>query len=127
VKGKLLAVAVPVAAGFVLATATAGLAATAQVERTAMTQIEGLLAPDSCGTAQTVTLSSPSRLEVNVGATNSAGILYARVVGPDGRVHSTTGAYDTPSSGDYTVQLCSMDDGIDTSWIVYSGSILTSS
>jgi hypothetical protein len=72
-----------------------------------------------------VTVSGPSRIEVSVSSTTAdTSSVVGEIVAPDGRVVST-GSYDTPGGGTYSIRVCSLGSSLDPPDIRYTGLIGT--
>jgi hypothetical protein len=102
-----------VAAAFLIY-ASAGLAGTSP--------LVGTVPNGGCDLARHVSVSGPSRIEVTVASTSADGSVVAQIVAPNGKVVAT-GSYDTPSAGDYSVQICSLGSSLDSPQIQYSSLI----
>ena len=96
--------------------AAAGLAGTSS--------ISGTVPNGGCDANRAVTVSGPSRIEVQVSSTSSDASVFGAIVAPDGRVVAT-GAYDTPGSGTYSIRVCSTGSSLDPPTIEYRGLIGT--
>jgi len=85
----------------------------------------GTVANGGCTTAQTVPVSSASRIDVRLASTaqNNTNV-FANIVAPGGRVVAGGGSgasYDTPAGGAYTVQVCAASQPQSPPEIQYSG------
>jgi hypothetical protein len=84
----------------------------------------GAVPNGGCDAARPVTVSGPSRIEVSISSTSADNTVVGEIVAPDGNVVST-GSYDTPSSGNYSIRVCSLGSSLDPPQVSYSGMIGT--
>jgi hypothetical protein len=87
--------------------------------------ISGTVPNGGCDAARPVTVSGPSRIEVSISSTTAdTSSVLGEIVAPDGRVVST-GSYDTPGGGTYSIRVCSLGSSLDPPDIRYTGLIGT--
>jgi hypothetical protein len=99
-------------------------AGTAQAEPTTYS---GFVPNGGCEAGRTVTVSGPSRIEIEVSSTSaSPNLVFGEIVAPDGKVVAEEGgSYDTPSGGTYTVRVCAHDDGISPRTLQFTATYAT--
>jgi hypothetical protein len=85
--------------------------------------ISGTVPNGGCDPARPVTVSGPSRIEVSIASTSADNSVLGEIVAPDGKV--TTGSYDTPGGGTYSIRVCSLGSSLDPPELRYSGLIGT--
>lgn len=107
-------------AALVAATAALSCLVAAGVASAEPTSFSGTVANGGCDQGHTVTVSGASRIEAQIGSTSATGEVYAEVVSPSGAVVST-GRYDTPGAGTYTIRICSTYDAINPPTLEWSG------
>jgi len=84
------------------------------------TTISGTVPNGGCDATRTVTVSGPSRIEVQVSSTSASTHVYGEIVAPDGTVVAKD-AYDTPSGGNYGIRVCSFYAAFDAPNMQYRG------
>jgi hypothetical protein len=70
--------------------------------------LSGSVANGGCDAARTVSVSGPSRIDIEVASTSAADTGYGQILAPDGTAvaSGSFASYDTPSAGDYAVRVC---------------------
>src|SRR5438045_466274 len=107
---RALVFAVAVAAACLIF-AGAGLAGTSS--------ISGSVPNGGCDAAKPVSVSGPSRIEVQVSSTSAENVIVAQILSPSGQIVAS-GSYDTPSGGAYSVRVCHLGDSKDPPQVQYT-------
>ena len=108
-------------AALVAATAALSCLAAAGVASAASpTPFSGTVANGGCDSGHAVTVSGPSRIEAQISSTSATGEVYAEIISPSGNVDST-GRYDTPGGGTYTIRVCSYYDAVNPPTLEWRG------
>jgi hypothetical protein len=83
------------------------------------TSFSGTVSNGGCDSGRAVSVSGPSRIEAHISSTSAANTVYAEIVAPNGAV--TTGRFDTPGAGTYTMRICSTFDSMNPPTLQWSG------
>jgi hypothetical protein len=89
----------------------------------AATSHSGFVPNGGCdATEQLVQVSSPSRIDAEVGSTSAVTTTYVAIVGSNGDVLASgpTASYDTTGGGEYYVRVCSWYSHIDPPSLEYT-------
>jgi hypothetical protein len=94
----------------------------AGVAQAAPATFAGQVANGGCDAARTVSVSGPSRIDVEVASTSAADTGYGQILAPDGTVlaSGSTAGYDTPSAGPYSVRACTWYSHLDPPSLQYT-------